>query len=313
MASAPDIVVENRGEFHGLHVEGSYTWSIQGLSERSRMSMEKALLLVTGTLAAMDAAQAGAWHFDRRTDTQTGERALSVSVTSSSLLTTQGLVVRCARGTLDAYVSFGEHLGNEPIVVKYQIDQQAVVEEKWLPSAKGTAVFAGDDREFVLRLLHGKTLVIDVTDQGGQSHKATFDIANGELALGEVLNKCRTADGQLRDTVPNLRPEIAKDLERWGPKTINLYKRALIARNVYSGEINSTIEAAFALAVQKTYDDYLQRCKQGRIDGSIQCDLLRQSWERGASEPLPPPAYLIMHEEAPAEIKAEAGKLSAFE
>lgn len=277
------------------------------------MTIGKALLLVTGTLVVMDVAQGGAWHFDRKTDARTGERTLSVSVTSASLLATHGLVVRCARGALDAYVSFGEYLGNEPIVVKYQIDQQPVVDENWSPSAKGTAVFAGDGRAFVLRLLHGKTFVIEVMDQAGQSHKAAFDIANGEIALGEVLNKCRTADGGLSDNVPNVRPEIAKDLERWGPKTINLYKRALIARNLYSGEVNSTIEPTFALSVQKTYDDFLQRCKQGRIHGSIQCDLLRQFWERGGSEPLPPPAYLIMHEEAPADIKAEAGKLSVFE
>lgn len=266
--------------------------------------LKRVSIAVVALLAVPALAQAASWQLEEKQDPLTDE-----SVSTASLLEgRQGAVVRCKKRNLDTYFNVGDYLGNKLIEVRYRVDKQPLVSDRWLPSADGTAVFASDEADVARQLLSGTTLVIEATDFRGQPHRATFNLEGASVAIEPVLRACGVALQGMEQTVSGLREDIASDLERWGPTYILTQKKILTANGAYNGPLDSTIEPAFALAAQTYYDRYIEDCKAGRVSG-VNCNSLKLSLKYSSKDPRMPPLGSIIYETATGALKQEAGKL----
>ena len=263
-------------------------------------------------LAHASLAMAGpGWVLDEKVDPLTDEKIATAMSNYAVGLAQRSAVVRCKGTKLEVYFGFGEFLNNDRVPVRYRLDKNPLVDEKWFPSAEGTAVFAHEDAEIARLLIKGTTFIIEAEDFRGQPHRASFDLSGARQTLSHVLQQCGVSEAGLDQEVEGLRREIALDLERWGPKNISTNKRILRALAAYDGPQNTTIEPAFALAVQRFYDYYLQQCREKKLSGS-NCDSLHIFWKSGM-EPVMPPVSAVIYERAPAGLKDEAGKLRVGE
>ncbi len=243
------------------------------------------------------------WLLTEKSDPLTDERVTTAVLRSGDT----AVVVRCDGSVFEVYVEVGEYLSNDMVSVRYRVDKGDLKEALWLPSAKGTAVFADEDAAIARAMASGSTFILEATDFRGQPHRVTFDLANSAEVLPVVLKNCGLAESGMEESVQGLREEIGLALERWGPKTISVNKNILIELGFYDGTLGDEMTAEFALAVQSAYDDYIQKCRDGEINGII-CTTHRTSWEAGYTSTMPP-ATAVLYELAPKNLKKEAGSL----
>lgn len=204
-------------------------------------------------------------------------------------------VVRCRGADLEVFFGFSRFLNSENTPVRFRVDKAPLVEDSWATSADGTAVFPLNANEIARMLMGGNVFIIEVSDFRGQPYRASFDLSGAKEKVGKVLQLCGVSHVGLNDKAKGLRNEIANELERWGPKNISVNKRILAALGAYKGPLDEKIEPAFALAVQKFYDDFLGMCKSGKIS-SIMCMAN-------------PPVMAVIYDRAPNQLKNEAGSL----
>ncbi|MDR0769662.1 MAG: hypothetical protein LBE75_00470 [Burkholderiales bacterium] len=263
-------------------------------------------------LAHTSLAIAGSgWVLDEKIDPLTDERVATATSSYAVGLAKRSAIVRCKGTKLEVYFGFGEFLNNDLVPVRYRLDKELLVDEKWFPSAEGTAVFAREDTDIARLFMKGTTFIIEAEDFRGQPHRASFDLSGARKILSRVLQQCSLSEAGLDQKVKGLRREIALDLERWGPKNIATNKNILRALGAYDGPQDTTIDAAFALSVQRFYDDYLLQCKENKLSGR-NCNSLHIFW-KSEMKPVTPPISAVIYERAPSDLKKEAGKLRVGE
>ncbi len=246
------------------------------------------------------------WTLDTKTDPFTDE-TVAIAVGSSGAGTNKNsAVIRCKGTEFSTYFNFREYLGNDLMEVRYRVNKEKVVEDKWLPSSKGTAIFAVDDAHLARLLMTGDSFVIEVTDFRGVGHTASFDLSGSYDAIAPVLKQCGVAEIGLHDNVPGLRLDIALDLERWGPRNISVNKQILASLGEYDGPHDSSIEPEFALAVQAFYDSYIERCRQKKISGT-HCETMQIFWDNNMESDWRPLVTSVIR--ASGNLKKQAGKL----
>jgi hypothetical protein len=219
--------------------------------------------------------------------------------------------IRCAGAKLDVCFDFGEFLADDRVSIRYRIDKGPVANEEWFPSAEGTAVFANEPAELVRFLMRGSMLNIEAQDFRGQPHRASFDLAGASALLKAVLDNCGVSDIGMHLLVEGLRREVGLELERWGPKNISINKRILARLGAYDGALDTSIEPKFAIAVQRFYDAYISKCRDGELNGAS-CESLRIFWKAGMT-PVMPPISAVIYERAPSDLMHEAGDLKMGE
>lgn len=271
--------------------------------------MWKLLILVTvvGVAYASLAVASPGWVLDEKIDPLTDEKVSTATSSYSVGLVQRSAFVRCKGTKLEVYFGFGEFLNNDQVPVRYRLDKEPLVDDKWFPSAEGAAVFAREDAEIARLLIKGNTFIIEAKDFRSQPHRASFDLSGTRKTLSRVLQQCGISEVGLDQEVEGLRHEIALDLERWGQKNISMNKSVLRALGAYYGPQDTSIEPAFAQAVQRFYDEYIQQCRDKKLSG-INCDSLQIFWNSGI-KPVMPPVSAVIYERAPDELKTEAGKL----
>lgn len=215
------------------------------------------------------------------------------------------VLIRCADGKLDAYVRFDTYLGNDSRPVRYRVDKRPLVNEIWLPSAKGTAVFADEDAEFARALSRGNQLLVEVEDFRGVKHRVKFSLEGAAAAIIPVLNDCGASIEAVHDRLPNVSRQVSLNVERLGPKGTEFGKEALKALGYYEGPIDSAKTDKFYIALSSFYQDYLDRCRAGKKVRTY-CMAWRNSKYAEGSKPLPSSA---LYEMAPKRIKSKLGKL----
>lgn len=251
------------------------------------------------------------WELIRGKDEMTDESRITAQVTGTDSSSRNLLIVRCVGKRLEALATFEEYLGNDSRPVKYRIDQLTPKSESWSISAKGTAVFAPENADFSRQLMAAKRVIIEAEDYRGVPHRATFEWSNGSKLIGDVLTACnRTIEG-LESKVPGLRKEVALELERWGPKNITLKKQVLASVAGFKGEINTQMTPEFALAAQEFHDDYLSKCKSGKIK-SNNCDTIKILSKNKDNE-IYNTLGSTLYDVAPKSIKKEVGSLLIFQ
>ena len=244
---------------------------------------------------------------DEKTDPLTDEKVTTAISSYTVGLAQRSAVVRCKGTKLEVYFGFGEFLDNDRVPVRYRLDKEPPLDEKWFPSAEGTAVFAREDADIARLLMKGTTFIVEAKDFRGQPHRASFDLSGARQTLSRVLQQCGVSEEGLDQKVEGLRREIALDLERWGPRNISTNKSVLRALGAYDGPQDTTIDPAFALAVQHFYDDYIQQCRENKLSG-VNCNSLHIFWKSGI-KPIMLPVSALIYERASGDLKKEAGKL----
>jgi len=262
-------------------------------------------ITLVALLACVDAsAQTLGWQLTEKQDALTDESVTTATWADAG--SRQGAVVRCKNKSLEAYFTLGQYLGSKITKVRYRIDKQPLVDEYWMPSADGTAVFAREQAAIARAMLHASSIVVEATDFRGQPHRGTFNLEDASVAIEPVLRACGAPLQGMEEQVPGLSARVARDLERWGPVYTQTNKEILASKGLYSGPIDSTIEPAFALAAQAFYDDYIERCKAGKISGP-NCHSMQVSWKLG-KEPSTGVGSLI-YDQSSGALKRKAGAL----
>jgi hypothetical protein len=132
-------------------------------------------------------------------------------------------------------------------------------------------------------------------------------------AAGMAIQDMAASHSDMADDIPGLRNEVGLALENWGPKTISSKKRILASVGAYDGPIDSSIEPGFALAVQRFYDDFIQRCRDGSNSDSLCKDAPTSDTLVDGTRPPLPAIDLVISRSASGELKEEAGRLTQRE
>ena len=273
--------------------------------------MKPALIafILTAQLISFSSPRAAGtqWELDKSTDPFTDE-TVAIAIGSSGVgINQNSAVVRCKGMEFSTYFNFREYLGNDLMKVRYRVNKEKPVEDRWFPSSKGTAIFAGHDAHLARLLMTGDSFVIEVTDYRGVGHAASFDLSGSYGVIAPVLEQCRVAEIGLHEKVVGLRMDIALELERWGPRNISVKKQILASLGKYDGPNDSSIEPEFAPAVQAFYDAYIEQCRRKDISGTS-CRSLQIFWDHNM-KPVMPSASSLIYERASGSLKEQAGKL----
>jgi hypothetical protein len=303
------------GDCHRWVARSARHWSLSAFWERNVKTRFKIQILIGGFLfleCAAAIANSG-WVVEKKTDPLTDEGVTTAISTYSAGRVKRTVVVRCIGKQLNVIFDFGEFLNNDQVPIRYRLNKTPLTEAKWFPSAEGTAVFADEDAEIARMLMQGGTFIVEAEDYRGQPHRSTFNLSGSSGAIQPVLKQCGLSSAGMDQEIEGLRKDIALDLERWGKKNISMGKRVLMSLGAYNGPQDSTIEPGFALAVQRFYDDYIAKCKEGKLQG-VTCTAHRITWEPGWPQPqIMPPILAVIHEQAPVQLREEVGKLKMGE
>jgi hypothetical protein len=214
--------------------------------------------------------------------------------------------VKCENGHLDVHLTSISAVG----VVKTQhwIDGRPQEPLGWLVTPGGA--LASHDTDVARAFLNGKEFEFKVTvEQGyGRSLEVKIPLDGAREPVAAALKTCGYELEGMETRIAGLRPEIARDLEHWGPKYTIAAKRVLQAAGAYDGAIDETIDAKFALAAQAYHDKYVDDCKAGRVDGDTFCHDIRKSVEKG-HKPWNHGLGTMIYDSATGKLKKEMGGL----
>ncbi len=128
--------------------------------------------------------------------------------------------VRCEKGstdTLDVYVAWGRGIVvlDEPINVRYRIDEQPVIEDRWSRGRTGQAAFyRGEPLEFLVALSKGRIFRFEVGPQRDIRKFFRFDLTGAQEGVGEALARCLELPG-----------DASKDLQTWARRWLDAKHR----------------------------------------------------------------------------------------
>lgn len=250
---------------------------------------------------------ADGWRLARSKDDLTDEPRVIASLPGLGDGGSVSVHVRCMGKDLDVLVAINEYLGNDRRPVQYRFDRQELLKENWMVSSKGTAIYADNERDFARQLLSSKKLIVEVGDFRDVPHRATFEWSSGEDRVREVLHACTIPEAGLSAAIPGLRKEVAREMERWGPRNIRTNKSILAQVDGYNGPMDSMLNPEFAIAAQSNYDKYIAKCKQGKVNGT-NCTSLKIFWSAKV-DPVMPPVGAVLYEQSSGALKKEAGSL----
>jgi hypothetical protein len=104
------------------------------------------------------------------------------------------LVVRCLRGSLDAFVVTGSASSIEPgrpdHTVRLAFDDEPPVVEHWADSAENDGLFAPDGAAFLERLSRTRTLRVAFTPHNAPEAEAVFGVTGAEAIVGPLERYC---------------------------------------------------------------------------------------------------------------------------
>jgi len=246
------------------------------------------------------------WALRRSKDDLTDEKRVTARIYGGESYRQTEIAVRCMGGDLDVVVGFAEYLGNESRPVKYRFDQGDVKDGDWSITSQGTALYVTADSDFSRKLIRSKKVIVETSDFRGVSHRVSFDYGDTS-AIESVLDECKVPLTSLDEKIPGLRPDLALQMERWGPKNITTKKQALAQIAGFKGAIDDEMTPEFALAVQAYSDSYVERCKARKINGD-NCKTMRIFWDAKVKQSEPWASSLI-YEQAPKSLRPEMGKL----
>lgn len=266
---------------------------------------------VAASAAAVQAPAGQAWELVSSKDGMTDELTISAELLGGDTRDRTVLSVRCTGSVLEVLATFNAYLGTDSRPVKYRVDQHPPQDETWSVSEKGISVFALEEGHFARQLMGAKKLLIEATDFSGVALRTAYEWAPGGNQIAQVLTACKRPLQGLETTVPGLRKTLAVQLERWGPRNIQIYKRALAGMGGFAGEPDGQMTPEFALAIQAYLDSYSARCKAGKVRGR-NCEIVK-ALARVHILDRELQASSVIYEQAPKSLQKEVANLRLYE
>ena len=134
------------------------------------------------------------WNLDQGIDPLTDEEIFVARTEYRDGIQMRSVTVRCAGGEFSVYFDFDEFLDNDPVVIRYRVDKAELRQDRWVPSARGTAVFAGKPENLAYQLAHGSQFIIEVEDFRGVRDRSTFGLQGSSAAILPVMTACGVDD-----------------------------------------------------------------------------------------------------------------------
>lgn len=114
----------------------------------------------------------------------------------SSYMGMTGLIARCVEGETALIFVQDDFLmadyRRNTFDLTLRVDEAAAQETRWngLTSNKGAGLFGGEAETFIRTIYDAKRLFIRLTENNGQDHDATFQLAGSDAAFEEVAGAC---------------------------------------------------------------------------------------------------------------------------
>lgn len=219
------------------------------------------------TVATYAYAQTQEWSYKVKRDEFTDTSVHTAYVDGMS---SKGFALaRCDENKVFSLVfSVDEFIGSRgSYPVRYRIDKNDAVSERWGVSTKGTAVFAGSSKINLSKaLMSGSVLLIEITDYRGTPHKGKFSLKASSTNIGKVLSACGLAESleakapSNRASIDGVAPEIVKFINTWGEKSTVCSKKMLSALKYEITDFSSVKSRDFYEAAQNYIKDKSQEC-----------------------------------------------------
>ncbi|HYN82159.1 MAG TPA: type VI secretion system-associated protein TagO [Gemmatimonadaceae bacterium] len=114
------------------------------------------------------------------------------SVRSGYDTVTPTLIIRCAEGKTNAYITWDLYLGLESTSMLTRLDKGPAVTKTWSISTDNKAVFvSGSDMAFAKQLMSHQTLLAQITPYSQSPVMATFDIGGLSEAIKPLREACK--------------------------------------------------------------------------------------------------------------------------
>lgn len=102
-----------------------------------------------------------------------------------------GLFVTCTNDTLIVSVHMGlTPAGRAPVPVRWRIDQEEAVSDRWDASSDGSAIYPPNPGPLVDGLLRGAALLLEAHDYLGRPQRVRFPLNGSQAAISPVLTAC---------------------------------------------------------------------------------------------------------------------------
>lgn len=116
---------------------------------------------------------------------------VDASTTLGDQLGSAALVFRCGPNFRDIIIAWGDHIGNQPMMVKYRFGGEPAETSEWSEaSSQDSLFFHGDKAHFIKKLGETDRLTAEVTKPGGATVSAHFDLGYTQEALSPIIGKC---------------------------------------------------------------------------------------------------------------------------
>jgi hypothetical protein len=252
--------------------------------------------IVGAVVFSMPAWAQDTWTLKKKIDALTDDQIVIASQMVEVSDGFAGVAVRCDDGEVKTFIFFQKSVDGEYVNVRYRIGQAPLQSEGWIVSGDGNAVYpSSEQRRLARELMNGGNFIVEIENTKGERRRATFSLAGSKKAITAALQACGAPLSDPRDIDPKLMQEVVKYIDIVPYSELLAQKKSLIRLGYYKGPVNKHLDVQYAQAVQKAYENYLDRCDQGLVKGDA-CrsrDLTRQ--ER-PNDLYKPPVYPVMRE-----------------
>lgn len=219
------------------------------------------------------------WRLSNSTDELYRKEITTAYATSKIKYDTLFVYVRCSGDDFDVIIDYDTYLGSDRLDIMYRFDNSNLVTDITYPSTTGTSIFISDESNFARELMRSNTVIIGVKDYRGTRHNVKFNLSGSYNKIKKVMNACdipleriperndtEASGSSISELNDKISSHVSNSIERWGPNHVRLSKELLHVQGYYSEEINLDKNLDFYLAVQKYYDDQIERCKSPTFD-----------------------------------------------
>lgn len=269
--------------------------------------LKRVLCAVVAAVTACAGEAAAQWRYSSERDKFDDTKTSFAQVTKTSGVDLGALFVRCKAGSLEAYFSPDDYLGDDGVDVRYRVDSGEVEEEVWSTSTKGTAVFSPFPSSFGRELAAGSRIVIEANDFRGTANTWTFSLSGSGAAIARVFSDCGVPIRDPRLLDERIWRRVVTDVDSLGREHITHAKLLLQQQGFLadSDASSSTRDTGLYVSASRFYQSYWAACKSGKVLSKA-CETYRTLREVDQSQD-----YTVEVVELLVEVSSQTGSAAA--
>ena len=137
------------------------------------------------------------WIVTRQIDKLDGSKTIAMMIFSPDEVPTNrtlrhpSLSIRCLKNRTELHIGWPDFLGLQAVSVKWRLDDQPVVTERWNASGSGDGAFTNNPVDLSKKMLGKKEFVISVAPYNKVASTVTFNLAGLEEAIKPLREVCK--------------------------------------------------------------------------------------------------------------------------